>query len=139
HRRDLENILHIAPTSFANFYNIYNPDTGSQVGAPVLNPLVQNPVWFYCGMFGAIENATGPETAKLCEQYLGPALRLLNANNIPLPINPFLMPAFSPGRVTYSEERLAPGGEGPRPVPPEDPLSVSAYTGLPGDYPDQPP
>ncbi|MDT5096148.1 MAG: phospholipid/cholesterol/gamma-HCH transport system substrate-binding protein [Mycobacterium sp.] len=138
HQMDLKNILHIAPTSFANFYNIYNPDTGSQVGAPVLNPLLQNPVWFYCGMFGAIENATGPETAKLCEQYLGPALRLLNANNFPLPINPFLMPAFSPGRVIYSEPRLAPGGEGPRPVPPEQPPSISAYTGLPGDYPDAP-
>jgi phospholipid/cholesterol/gamma-HCH transport system substrate-binding protein len=139
HKMDLQNILHIAPTSFANFYNIYNPDTGSQVGAPVLNPLVQNPVWFYCGMMGAVENATGAETTKLCEQYLGPALRLLNANNIPLPLNPFLMPAFSPDRVTYSEDRLAPGGIGPRPVPPEDPLSVSAYTGLPGDYPPQAP
>ncbi len=135
HKMDLENILHIAPTSFANFYNIYNPDTGSQVGAPVLNPLIQNPVWFYCGMMGAVENATGPETAKLCEQYLGPALRLLNANNLPLPLNPFLMPSYSPDRVIYSESRLAPGGEGPRPVPPEEPPSVSAYTGLPGDYP----
>ena len=38
HKMDLENILHLAPTSFANFYDIYNPDTGSQVGAPVLNP-----------------------------------------------------------------------------------------------------
>ncbi len=139
HKRDVENILHIAPTSFANFYNIYNPDTGSQVGAPVLNPFVQNPVWFYCGMMGAIENATGPETAKLCEQYVGPALRLLNANNIPLPLNPFLMPAYTPDRVIYSEPRLAPGGEGPRPVPPEEPPAVSAYTGLPGDYPPQPP
>jgi virulence factor Mce-like protein len=139
HKLDLENILHIAPTSFANFYNIYNPDTGSQVGAPVLNPLVQNPVWFYCGMYGAIENATGAETTKLCEQYLGPALRLLNANNVPLPLNPFLMPAYSPDRVIYSEERLAPGGIGPRPVPPEEPPSISAYTGLPGDYPPQAP
>src|SRR6185312_336912 len=139
HQMDLKNILHIAPTSFANFYNIYNPDTGSQVGAPVLNPLVQNPVWFYCGMMGAVENATGPETTKLCEQYLGPALRLLNANNIPLPINPFLMPSYSPGNVIYSEQRLAPGGEGPRPTPPEEPPSISAYTGLPGDYPESPP
>jgi phospholipid/cholesterol/gamma-HCH transport system substrate-binding protein len=139
HKRDVENILHIAPTSFANFYNIYNPDTGSQVGAPVLNPLVQNPVWIYCGMLGAVEDVTGPETAKLCEQYIGPAMRLLNANNVPLPINPLLMPSYSPDRVIYSEPRLAPGGEGPRPVPPEEPPAVSAYTGLPGDYPLQPP
>jgi phospholipid/cholesterol/gamma-HCH transport system substrate-binding protein len=139
HKMDIENILHLAPNSFANFYDIYNPDTISQVGAPVLNPLVQDPVWFYCGMIGAVENVTGPESAKLCEQYLGPALRLLNANNLPLPLNAFLMPAYSPGNVIYSEPRLAPGGEGPKPGPPEEPPAVSAYSGLPGDYPEAPP
>jgi phospholipid/cholesterol/gamma-HCH transport system substrate-binding protein len=138
HQMDIQNILHLAPVAFSNFYHIYNPDSGSQVGAPVLNPLLQNPMWFYCGMIGAIENVTGPETAKLCEQYLGPALRLLNANNLPLPLDPFLMPAFSPGRVLYSEERLAPGGEGPKPAPAEMPPAVSAYAGLPGDYPPAP-
>jgi phospholipid/cholesterol/gamma-HCH transport system substrate-binding protein len=139
HKMDLQNILHLAPTSFANFYNIYNPDTGSQVGAPVLNPLIQDPVWFYCGMIGAVENITGAESTKLCEQYLGPALRLLNANNLPLPLNPLLMPAYTPGNVIYAEPRLAPGGEGPKPGPPEQPPAISAYTGLPGDYPEAPP
>jgi phospholipid/cholesterol/gamma-HCH transport system substrate-binding protein len=139
HKMDIENILHLAPTSFANFYNIYNPDTISQVGAPVLNPLLQDPVWFFCGMIGAVENVTGAESAKLCEQYLGPALRLLNANNFPLPLNPLLMPAYTPGNVIYSEPRLAPGGEGPKPGPPEQPPAISAYSGLPGDYPPAPP
>ena len=139
HKMDLQNILHLAPTSFANFYDIYNPDTGSQVGASVLNPLIQDPVWFYCGMIGAVENITAAESTKLCEQYLGPALRLLNANNLPLPINPLLMPAYTPGNVIYSEPRLAPGGEGPKPGPPEEPPAISAYTGLPGDYPPAPP
>jgi phospholipid/cholesterol/gamma-HCH transport system substrate-binding protein len=139
HKMDIENILHLAPNSFANFYNIYNPDTISQVGAPVLNPLIQDPVWFYCGMIGAVENVTGAESTKLCEQYLGPALRLLNANNLPLPLNPLLMPAYTPGNVIYSEPRLAPGGEGPKPGPPEEPPAISAYAGLPGDYPPAPP
>ena len=139
HKMDIENILHLAPNSFANFYNIYNPDTISQVGAPVLNPLIQDPVWFYCGMIGAVENITGAESAKLCEQYLGPALRLLNANNLPLPLNPLLMPAYTPGNVIYSEPRLAPGGEGPKPGLPEQPPAISAYGGLPGDYPPAPP
>jgi virulence factor Mce-like protein len=138
-KMDLQNILHLAPTSFANFYDIYNPDSGSQVGAPVLNPLIQDPVWFYCGMIGAVENITAAESTKLCEQYLGPALRLLNANNLPLPLNPLLMPAYTPGNVIYSEPRLAPGGEGPKPGPPEEPPAISAYTGLPGDYPPAPP
>ena len=116
HRIDLENVLHIAPISFSNFYNIYNPDSGSNVGGFVLNNL-SNPVGFVCAAIGAIENVTSPETAKLCAQYLGPALRLLNFNYEPLPINPFLAPA--PTRVLYPDERLAPGGEGPRPMPPE--------------------
>jgi phospholipid/cholesterol/gamma-HCH transport system substrate-binding protein len=138
-KMELQNILHLAPNSFANFYNIYNPDTISQVGAPVLNPLLQDPVWFLCGMIGAVESITGAESAKLCEQYLGPALRLLNANNLPLPLNPLLMPAYTPGNVIYSEPRLAPGGEGPKPGPPEQPPAISAYAGLPGDYPPAPP
>ncbi len=146
HKIDLENVLHIAPISFSNFYNIYNPDSGSDVGGFVLNNF-SNPVQFFCASVGAVENATAPETAKLCQQYLGPALRLLNFNYEPLPINPFLAPA--PTRVLYPDERLAPGvtspswpggaltpgGEGPRPGPPEIPPAISAYTGLPGDYP----
>lgn len=136
HRVDLENVLHIAPISFSNFYNIYNADSGSNVGGFVLNNL-SSPVGFVCGAIGAIENVTSTETAKLCEQYLGPGLRLLNFNYEPLPINPFLAPAQT--RVLYPDERLAPGGEGPRPGPAEMPPAISAYTGLPGDYPPAPP
>jgi phospholipid/cholesterol/gamma-HCH transport system substrate-binding protein len=132
HRMDLENVLHVAPTAFANFYAIYNPDTDSDVGSFVFNNF-SNPIQFVCAAIGAVENTTGPETAKLCEQYLGPALRLLTFNYLPFPLAPFLMP--SPTNLIYSEDRLAPGGEGPRPGPPEPPPSISAYTGLPGDYP----
>ena len=39
HRIDLENVLHIAPTAFSNFYNIYNPDSGSNLGGFVFNNL----------------------------------------------------------------------------------------------------
>ena len=150
HRIDLENVLHIAPTAFSNFYNIYNPDSGSNLGGFVFNNL-SNPLQFLCAGIGAVENTTAPETAKLCEQYIGPALRLLNLNYNPIPINPFLGPA--PTRVLYTEDRLrpgvtdpawpgaalTPGGEGPKPGPPETPPAVSAYTGLPGDYPPAPP
>jgi hypothetical protein len=79
-------------------------------------------------MIGAVANTTAPETAKLCEQYLGPALRLLNFNNLPLPINPYLRPSPSPERLIYTDPKLAPGGAGPG-DPPEPPPAVSAYTG----------
>lgn len=135
HKMDLENVLHVAPNAFANGYNIYNPDAGSAVGQFVLNNFT-NPVEFICGAIGAVENTTAPETAKLCADYLGPALRLLNFNYLPLPIQPYLMPSASPENIIYSEPDLAPT-DGPPPAPPaEPPPPISAYEGVaPGPAP----
>jgi phospholipid/cholesterol/gamma-HCH transport system substrate-binding protein len=138
HRTDVENILHVAPNSFANFYNAYNPDTGDTIGSIVFNNF-SSPVQFICAQIGAIENVTAPETGKLCAEYLGPALRLLNFNFPPIPSSPVLMKSADPDNIIYSEPRLAPGGQGPKPAPPETPPAISAYTGLPGDMPAAPP
>ncbi|PJK19692.1 MCE family protein [Mycolicibacterium goodii] len=125
-RLQLENILHIAPNAFINGYNIYNPDAGSAVGQFVFNNM-SNPLDFICGAIGAVENTTAPETAKLCAQYAGPALRLLNFNNLPFPIAPYLMPSANPENIIYSEPGLAPGGGGGSPEPQETPPALSAY------------
>jgi virulence factor Mce-like protein len=142
HHTDIEQLLHIAPTAFANFYNIYNPDTGGAGATFALNNFA-NPVALVCGMAAAAGNTTGAESAKLCEQYLGPGLRLLNFNNLPISFNPFLAPSASPSNIIYSEDRLAPGNEGPKPLPPDIPPAVSAYTGEPpadpGPAPSPPP
>ncbi len=132
HRLDLENLLHAAPNSVANAYNIYNPDTGSQIGRFAFNNLA-NPMAFVCGAIGAIENVTAPETGKLCAQTLGPALNSVSLNNLPFPVNPYLMKSLSPERIIYSEPSLAPGGTGPKPGAPEPPPAMSAYTGVNGD------
>lgn len=137
HKLDLENVLHVAPNAFANYYNFYNSDTGDNVGTFVLNNF-SNPTQFVCSAIGAIENATAPDTAKACAQYLGPALRLLSINNVPLPLNPYLSKSMDPKDVVYSEPRLAPGGAGPKPAPAEIPPAVSAYTGLDDDVPAPP-
>lgn len=134
HRKDLENLLHVAPNAFANFYNAYNPDTGDTIGSIVLNNF-SNPVQFICAQIGALENATATETGRLCAQYLGPALRAINFNYSPVPMSMVLMKSANPDNIVYSEPRLAPGGEGPGAPPPELPPAVSAYTGLPGDTP----
>ncbi len=118
-----------------NGYNIYNPDSGSAVGQFVMNNF-SNPVEFICGAIGAVENTTAPETAKLCSQYLGPALRLINFNYLPFPISPYLMPSASPEQLEYSEPGLEPGGSGGSPVAPEIPPSISAYN--PGPEPPPP-
>jgi virulence factor Mce-like protein len=126
HKTDLENILHVAPNAIANGYDIYNPDSGSFVGSFVLNNFT-DPTKFVCGGIAAVADVTSAETAKLCGQYLGPALRLPNFNFPPVPINPFL--TKSPANVLYTDPALAPGGEGPPPASPDAPPTVSAYTG----------
>ncbi|CAN5601035.1 MCE family protein [soil metagenome] len=127
HKIDLENVLHVAPNAIANAYNIYNPDTGSQVGAFVLNNFA-DPKAFICGNIGAIADITSAETAKLCGQYLGPALSTVGLNSLPFPVNPYL--ARAPRNVIYSDPDLIPGGPGPRPAAPDIPPTVSTYTGL---------
>jgi hypothetical protein len=127
----LENVLHITPNAIANFNNIYYPNGGSVTGAFSLVNF-SNPVQAICGMIGAVENTTAPETAKLCAQYLGPALRLLNFNYIPIPTNPYLMKSATPNNIVYADPSLAPGGPGAQRGP-EDPPAVSAYTGLNND------
>jgi phospholipid/cholesterol/gamma-HCH transport system substrate-binding protein len=137
----LENILHLAPTSIANFMNDYNPDTGTIDGGFGVMDFA-NPTWAGalvplpipgCSQAASVENVTAVESGKLCALFLGPGLRVLNFNNLPFPINAFLMPSAAPEDIIYTEPRLAPGGEGPKPTTPDIPPAVSAYTGLPGD------
>jgi phospholipid/cholesterol/gamma-HCH transport system substrate-binding protein len=140
HHMALENILHGAPNALGNFFNDYNADTGTIVGGFGLMNFA-NPTWGGqvllgvpgCTQIGAIENVTAVESGKLCSLFIGPGLRLLNFNNSPIPLNPFIAKSIDPGRILYTEPRLAPGGEGPKPAAPEIPPAISAYTGLPGD------
>ena len=53
HQRDLEQVLHVSPTAFANAYNVYNPDTGSALGAFALTNF-SNPVQLVCSAIGAV-------------------------------------------------------------------------------------
>jgi phospholipid/cholesterol/gamma-HCH transport system substrate-binding protein len=133
-REDFEQLLHVTPNGIANGYNIYDPDIGAVRGGFAI-PNLSNPMQFVCGLIGSLQNTTAPETAKLCSQTIGPALRTLNLNYIPVPLNPYLARSANPANIVYADPRLAPGGEGGAPVPPEVPPSVSAYTGLDGDVP----
>lgn len=132
HKVDLENLLHVAPNALANQANIYDPDNGAPVGAFVFNNF-SNPAALVCSAIGGVQNVTAAETAKLCAMYLGPALKVVNFNYIPIPTNPILMKAPNPDKVIYTDPRLAPGGGGPAPGPAEIPPAVSAYSGAPFD------
>jgi phospholipid/cholesterol/gamma-HCH transport system substrate-binding protein len=145
HKTDLENVLHVAPNAIANGYNIYSPDSGTGVGAFALSNF-SDPVSVVCSAIAAVKNATASETSKLCAQYLGPALSLINFNYLPFPFNAYLRKAPSPENLVYTDPNLAPGGAGGRPQPQDVPPAVSAYTGagdvaapLRPDGPPQPP
>ncbi|MEV5652144.1 MCE family protein [Nocardia sp. NPDC052254] len=122
HRGDLENLLHIAPNSIANFYHIYNPDTGTEAGVFELNNFT-NPMQFICSGVGAIENATAAESAQKCRQYLGPILPLIAFNYLPFPFSPGMGAAPDPKNVIYSEPRLVPNATEP-PSGPPPPASI---------------
>lgn len=133
----LKNVLHVTPNALGNSYNIYNPDTGSGIGAFALGNF-SNPLSVVCSAIGAIQNATSAETGKLCAQYLGPALRLLNFNYLPFPFNIYLGKSPSPENLIYSDPKLMPGSGVAPPPPGTLPPTVSAYTGLNGDVPPPP-
>jgi phospholipid/cholesterol/gamma-HCH transport system substrate-binding protein len=135
-RMALENVLHVAPNAIANGYNIYSPDSGTAVGAFALSNF-SNPVAVVCSAIAAVKNATASETSKLCAQYLGPALRLINFNYLPFPFNAYLRKSPSPDNLVYSDPNLAPGGSGGSPDLPGSPPEVSAYIGA-GDVPSPP-
>ncbi len=127
----VRNILHVTPNAIANTLNMYNVTSGTAVGSFAFANF-SNPVQAICTMTGAIGNVTSNESGKLCEQYLGPALRLLNFNGLPLPMNPYLKKSASPDKLIYTDPVLMPGGGKPGREPESEP-SISAYTGLHGD------
>ncbi|MGV0740536.1 MCE family protein [Mycobacterium syngnathidarum] len=129
---DLENLLHIAPTAFANGYNIYNPNMPGAVGSFLVQNFA-NPASLICTAIGAVENVTSAETSKLCQQYLGPALNTATMNELPLPLNPLLAPVITPDKVVYADPAMATGDADETPTAPEMPPTISAYGGTPGD------
>ena len=141
HHMALENILHVAPNAFAQLLQRLQPRHRNHRGRVRANELRESHVGVLLLLpFPAARRSAPSRTSprsnrrKLCALFLGPGLRLLNFNNLPFPINPFLQPSRQTRTsIIYTEPRLAPGGEGPKPGPPEIPPAVSAYTGLPGD------
>ncbi|WP_370330276.1 MCE family protein [Mycolicibacterium hippocampi] len=136
-RDDLEQVLHVAPSALANAYNMMDPRTGGATGVFVLNNMA-DPTMFFCTMIGALANATAPETAKLCEHYLGPALDTVNFNYLPFPVNPLLTPMPSESKLIYSEPDLRPGGPGTESSPMTIDPDSSAYQPVAGAPPPPP-
>lgn len=122
-KKHLEQLLHIFPNSLSNFYNIYDPVTGTETGTFALNNFA-NPIQFTCAALAATQPANPTEGVKKCAEYLGPLLRvfnpaaLVNFNYVPVALNPFLAPVPAPDQLIYSEPDLIPGVVGQQGPPP---------------------
>jgi phospholipid/cholesterol/gamma-HCH transport system substrate-binding protein len=132
-RTDVKQILHIAPTVFQNFMNIYQPAQAAVTGILAAQNF-SNTVQFICGAIQAASRENYEESSKLCVQYLAPIIKNRQYNFPPLGFNPFVGAAARPNEVTYSENSLRPDAPpaqpGPHAPPPlDDPAGALAAEG----------
>ena len=126
-RGDVKQILHIAPTVFQNFLNIYQPAQAAVTGIMALGNFA-NTVGFICGAVQAASRLNNEQSAKLCTQYLAPIVKNRQYNFLPIGGNPFVGATARPNEITYSENHLRPDFV-PAPPPPPDPISMLAAEG----------
>lgn len=109
---DIKQVLHIAPTVFQNFTNIYQPAQSAISG--ILAPVnFANTVQFICSAIEAASRRGFEQSSKLCVQYLAPIIKNRQYNYPPLGLNPFVGAAARPDEITYSEDRLRPQSADP--------------------------
>lgn len=125
-RGDLKQVLHITPTVFQNFTNIYQPAQSAISG--ILAPVnFANTVQFVCSAIESASRRGWDQSSKLCMQYLAPIIKNRQYNYPPLGFNPFVGAAARPDEITYSEDRLRPEVT-PIPATPDlKPLPAEAY------------
>jgi phospholipid/cholesterol/gamma-HCH transport system substrate-binding protein len=130
---DVKQTLHVAPTAFQNFINIYEPASASLTGALAFANFA-NPLSFICGAIQAASRLNNEESAKLCVQYLAPIVKNRQYNFFPIGGNPIVGAQARPNEVTFSEDWLRPLTEAGRvrnfyegtPTPPQAPGAVGA-------------
>ena len=82
-RGDIKQVLHITPTVFQNFMNIYQPAQSSVTG--ILAPVnFANTVQFICSAIEAASRQGFEKSSKLCVQYLAPIIKNRQYNFPPL-------------------------------------------------------
>src|ERR1700731_1899490 len=115
-RGDVKQVLHIAPTVFQNFMNIYQPAQSAVTG--ILAPVnFANTVQFICSAIQAASRENWQQSSKLCVQYLAPIIKNRQYNFPPVGVNPVVGASARPNEITYSEDRLRP--DAPPPTPQE--------------------
>ncbi|HEX4394808.1 MAG TPA: virulence factor Mce family protein [Mycobacterium sp.] len=114
---DIKQTLHLAPTAFQNFDNIYEPAHASLAGALALNNF-SNPITFLCGAIQAASRLNAEQSSKLCVQYLAPIIKNRQYNFLPIGENFFVSAQARPNEITYSEDWMRPDYNPAAPPPP---------------------
>ena len=142
---DVKQFLHVAPTAFQNYINIYQPAQGAVSSVPVINNFA-NPISFLCGAVQAASRLGAEQSSKLCVQYLAPIIKNRQYNFLPIGQNLAVGTQARPNEVTYSEDWMrpdyipppgpapaAPPPVGGAPVPGGPPLAAEAMATNPAD------
>lgn len=121
---DVEQALHILPSTLSNYINIYQPAQGAVTGI-LAGTNFSNPINFICGAIQAASRLGAEQSAKLCVQYLAPIVKNRQYNNLlPLGFNAMVGAQARPNEVTYSEEWLRPDFVPPATAAPPPPAPV---------------
>jgi phospholipid/cholesterol/gamma-HCH transport system substrate-binding protein len=152
---DIKQTLHIAPNTFQNFLNIYQPAQDTLSGVLAANNF-SNPINFLCGAIQAASRLNAEQSAKLCVQYLAPIVKNRQYNFPPLGENLIVGAPARPNELTYSEDWLRPDYVPPasdanhpaippldqapaaQPAPPTDQASATLPPVLPAEAPTNP-
>ncbi|MBI3213827.1 MAG: MCE family protein [Mycobacterium sp.] len=130
---DVEQSLHLFPSTLQNFINIYQPTQQGITGALTLQNFA-NPISFLCGGIQAASRLNAEQSAKLCAQYLAPIVKNRQYNFFPLGANYVVGEAARPNELTYSEDWLRPDFRpAPAPPPPDDTESGPPVPAQPTD------
>lgn len=135
---DIKQLLHVAPTTIANFTNIYQPAQGSISGVLAVNNFA-DPISFICGAIQAASRLNAEQSAKLCVQYLAPIVKNRQYNFPPIGTSVGLLAPFPvvgtmarPNEITYSEDWMRPDYVPPVEVAPADiPPAPASQSGEP--------
>lgn len=102
----LRGLLHSGPTQLANFYNIYNPLTGSLVGIFGLG-MGTNLITLLCGTMAANDRPEVDETeVAQCVDTLAPVLSSITMNYPPFLTNPVNGIGATPDQLVYQNQSV---------------------------------
>ena len=114
---DVKQFLHVAPNTFQNYVNVYQPAQGAASAILAINNFA-NPITFLCGAVQAASRLGAEQSAKLCVQYLAPIIKNRQYNFPPIGFqNLFVGATARPNEITYSEEWMRPDYIPPQPPP----------------------